>query len=396
VPWCGCRVAGWLYHLAGGRTSRTLPASPRSGRAPRPAWAVALGTAVAIGGCGGQSRDPPPARPPVFALLSDRLLLKVSSTSGRPLASAQLGARSPVAAAVGDYLSLSADARRLFVLIPATRRDAQSVVELDPATLAVKQRYPLPAGSVFASLEIGLRSGRLYVAGNRGTDRNLGAPVVLVLEPSSGAVLQRLTVRLARGGQWSVFDAAVSSDEQHLAVSYHGTDTTGADWIRLGAAPRTCADRTPAHAACLALPHGAIAFRGHDLVATTGEGPLVELRLDGHRLQSWAPNLPRNHVMHVTLDSRGRRAVVPGSCGYTGGLSVIDLHSGTATVIGYPDAVCGEAAAFVDPELVAVARNAVPTPEAAPSEISFVDLAARRIVRSTATRSDIVALLTPR
>lgn len=311
------------------------------------------------------------------------------------LGSVQLGPRSPLAAAVGDYLARSGDASRLFVLVPATRQSVQSVIELAPSTLKVERRYRLPTGILFRSLQIGPRSGRLYVVGNRGTARKIGPPVMLVLDPDSGAVLGRLTVRPARGRQWYVLDAAVSSDEQYVAVSYHGSDTTGADWIRLSERPEICADRTPAYAACLEL-HGAVAFRGHDLLVTTGEGPLVELALDGRVVRRWPAKLPRNHLTHFTLDNRSPRAVVLGSCGYTGGVSMISLDSGMTKVVGYPDEVCGEAVSFVEPELLAVGRNMVPVPQGTPSEIDFVDVGTRRIVRRTPTRSDIVALLASR
>lgn len=331
----------------------------------------------------------------MFALLSDRALLKVSTKDGRVLGSVQLGTRAPVAAAVGDFIAASSDAKRLFVLVPAAERDGQSIIELSSATLKIRQRFSLPAGIVFRSLQTGPRSGRLYVVGNRGTNRNVDAPVLLVLDPNSGAVLDRLIVRPARGRDWYVGDAAISSDERYLAVSYHGTDTTGADWIRLSEAPEVCPDRTPAYLACLGL-HGDVAFREHNLVATTGEGPLVERARDDRLVRSWPPKLPRNHLTHFTLDNPSRRAVVLGSCGYAGGISVISLDSASTKVIGYPEKLCGEAASFAEPELLAVARNALPVPQGTASKIDFVDLGTGRIVRHTPTRSDVVALLASR
>jgi len=75
---------------------------------------------------------------------------------------------------------------------------------------------------------------------------------------------------------------------------------------------------------------------------------------------------------------------------------MISLDSGMTKVVGYPDEVCGEAVSFVEPELLAVGRNMVPVPQGTPSEIDFVDVGTRRIVRRTPTRSDIVALLASR
>jgi hypothetical protein len=357
--------------------------------------ALLVGAVVAATGCGGDSIERSSARPFVFALLSDRGLLKVSATDGRVLRSIRLGTRAPPAGAVSDFIAPSRDPKRLFVLVPAAGRDRQSIVELDSATLKIQQRFPLPAGMVFRSLQTGPRSGRLYVLGNRGTDRNVNAPILLVLDQNSGAIADPIIIRPAHGRDWYVTDAAISSDERYLAVSYHGPDTTGADWISLSEAPKVCSDRTPAYLACIRL-HGDIAFREHHLVATTGEGPLVERNLDGRLARSWRPKVPRNHLTHFTFDTPSGRAVVLGSCGYTGGLSVISLDSVSAKVIGYPKKVCGEAASFVQAGLLAVARNALPVPQGAVSQIDFVDLDAGRILRHTPTRSDVVALVASR
>jgi hypothetical protein len=65
-------------------------------------------------------------------------------------------------------------------------------------------------------------------------------------------------------------------------------------------------------------------------------------------------------------------------------------------VIGYPETICGEAASFITPNVLAVARNSVPVPWGTRSEIDVVDLGRGRIVRRTSTRSDVVALVTAR
>jgi hypothetical protein len=385
-------VAGYPAVQLVGRAPRRLVAVLRDASPQRLVRGVVCGALVALAGCGGEAGERPPAQRPVFALLSDRLLLKVSATSGRPLGSVQLGPRSPVAAAVGDYLALSANANSLFALVPATGRDPQRVVEIDAVTLTLPKRHRLPTGIAFRSVELGPRSGRLYLVGNLGSDRRIGAPILVVLDPDSDTVLDRQRVRPARGRRWYVFDAAVSADERYLALSYHGPDATGADWIRLAQRPEICADRTPAWAGCLFEPHGEVDFRGSHLVGTS-ERSLVKFALDGRRVRSWSPRLRRNHLTRFTLDAAGRRAIVLGSCFYAGGLSVIGLDSGSTQVIGYPGKVCGESASLVAPGLVAVARNRQVVPQGSPSELDFVDLREGRIVRRMPTRSEVVALL---
>jgi hypothetical protein len=385
-------VAGYPAVQILGRALRRPLALLRRASGQRLVRAVVCGALVAVAGCGGDPGEPPPAQRPVFALLSDRLLLKVSATSGRPLGSVQLGPRSPAAEAVGEYLAPSADASSLFVLVPATGRARQGVVEIATATLAVRKRYRLPTGIAFRSVELGPRSGRLYLVGNIDSGRKVGPPVLVVLDPGSQTALDRRVVRPARGRQWYVFDAAVSTDERYMAVSYHGPDATGADWIRLSQRPEICADRTPAWAGCLFEPHGEVDFRGPHLVGTS-ERSLVEFALDGRRVRSRSPRLRRNHLTRFTLDGRSRRAIVLGSCFYAGGMSVIGLRSGRTKVIGYPGKVCGETASLVAPGLVAVARNRQVVPTGSPSQLDFVDLHTRRIVRRMPTRSEVVALL---
>lgn len=155
----------------------------------------------------------------------------------------RLGARSPVAGSVSHFLAMSVDGKTLFALVPAARGEPQSVVELAAATLEVERRHPLPAGIVLRGLELGPRSGRLYLLGNRG---GLGAPVLVVLDPSDGAVLDRMTIRPARGRDWYVLDGAVSADEQYLAVSYHGEDTTGPTGSGSPSVPRHASIAPPA------------------------------------------------------------------------------------------------------------------------------------------------------
>jgi hypothetical protein len=349
-------------------------------------------TLLVAAGCGRGSGDPDDEAPIIFALLSDRSLLEVSSASGRILRTVQLGPRAPVAGSAGDFLARGPDGSTLFVLLHAATNQGQSVAEVATSTLKVGARHRLPAGISFQSLVVGPRSGRLYLAGNRLGKRAAGAPVLLVLEPGSGAVVERMTIRPTQGRDWLVLDAAVSSDERHAAVSYHGDDTTGADLISLAGQPRRCIDRTPDYAGCMSL-HGGVVFGGHGLLAATGEGPLIELALDGRVLRRWRTRLPRNHLMALAVDGRGRVAATVGSCGYTGGVSVIELDSGRTTVIGYPRTVCGEIVAFAEAELLAVARNALPVPQGTPSAIEFVDVGKRRIVRRTPARTDVIALV---
>jgi hypothetical protein len=357
---------------------------------------AAAAAVVAMCGCGGttSARQIATARQQrseaiLVALLADRRLVEVSPESGRVLARASVGVAAPSAAATGAYIAAPQSGKRFFVLVPYAGGRKQDVQEIAASDLTTLRSYRLPGGIVFRSLETSRDGKRLYVLGNRGEANQIGAPMLAVIDTASGRLLAKTTLRASAGRHWLVFDAALSADGNLLAVSYHGPDTTGADWLRLNQISKRCTDRTPPAVACLSL-HGEVAFRGHDIVATTGEGPLVERTLRDRLVRSWASKLPRNHLTRLALDASAKRAAVIGGCDYTGGLSVISLVTGATTRIGYPEKVCGEEVVFVDEHIVAVARNALSVPNGAPSRIDLVDVRRRLIDRRIATASDVL------
>ena len=335
---------------------------------------------------------PQRSEPALVALLANRRLVEVGVASGKVLARGRVGAGAPIAAATGAYIAAPPSRKTLFVLVPYAPGKKQDIREVAVSDLTTVRSYRLPEGVVFRSLQAGRDGKHLYVVGNRGDAKQIRAPVLVVIDTASGRLLARQTLRPADGRQWLVFDTALSSDGTLLAVSYHGPDTTGADWIRLKALTERCADTTSLGVACLSL-HGDIAFRGGDIVATTGEGPLVERTLHDELVRSWPVKLPRNHLTRLALDAGAKRAAVIGGCDYTGGLSVISLLTGATTVIGYPEKVCGEEVVFVDRRTVAVARNALSVPQGTPSRIDLVDVQRRLIERHISIASDAVDLV---
>jgi adenylate cyclase len=85
------------------------------------------------------------------------------------------------------------------------------------------------------------------------------------------------------------------------------------------AGPTGSASRSPRPSAAIVRPpisraYGSmatsVAFRRHQVLATTGEEPVVQRRLDGRLVRIWGARLPRNQLMRLTLDARSRRALV--------------------------------------------------------------------------------------
>jgi hypothetical protein len=322
----------------------------------------------------------------VYALLANRELLRVDAT-GHVIARARIGDAEPHAGAVGSYLALGPDRGRLFVLSPPGADDAagQSLAVLDPVTLRRLGSVALPHGLVFHSLQVGRRTGRIHLAGNAGTSASVcvGAPVA---SPAWRCAVVRRAGRLS----WDVLDSALAPDERRLLVTYHGTNTTGADLVSTATLGR-CGERGAAP--CLRL-HGRALFRTNDRVlATTGEGPLLELSLAGRRVREWSLGQPGNHLMEFGLSPDGRRAAAVGPCGYAGGLSIVDLAAGTVTVHRYPQTICADRVAFLDRDTVALARNRLPVPQGARARLDLVDLTTGRITARRPTPSEVVDLL---
>jgi hypothetical protein len=326
-------------------------------------------------------------RPTVVALLANRQLVVVAPDGTITQPPLRLGPAEPPAELVGNYLALSRDRRTVFALVPGSG-GAQRLVSISSATFTLVRTYPLPSRIFFRSLQIGPRTGRLYLVGNRGPN----AAVALALSPATGKILIRETTIRSNRRSWYVLATAISANERYLLVSYHGSDTQGADWLRIGPQFQRCKDHTPPQTACLSL-HGGVAFRGANIVATTGEGPLLELTLENKIVRRWQPRLPRNHLMSFALDADRERAAVIGSCGYSGGLSLLDLVAGTTEVMGYPLRICGERVVFAGTSTVVIARNPLPVPQGRPSSLDTVDMTSGEVTQHVATPAESIDTL---
>jgi hypothetical protein len=343
----------------------------------------------------------------VFSLLADRRLLALSADTGKVEMSTALGPKSPTPQ-VGRFLALSGDARTLYVLVPWTRSARQVVTAVDPAGLQIRARFRLPRGVAYRSLVAGSKSGRLYVAGNRPAGKDAPAPsdaVVTVLDPASRTVLSTWTVRNADGHFWWVLDTAVSEDERRLYVSYHGgcdaeSDlcTTGADRLDIrGKRASRCQGQPYPHSGCLGRVHGQVATYQGGVVAATGEGPIIHVDGRGRLARAWKTEIPGNHLMQFALDRMRRLVYAIGSCGYRGGLSRIELATGTARVTGYPSGdICGERIVLGPGSLIVVASNPTPVPQGGRSTVLLVDASTGDLIRSVATPVESLDLVSVR
>lgn len=341
---------------------------------------LAAGLLLALPG-GGTSATTATEPGSVYTLLTDNTLVRVSA-SGRMLSRTALGRAPEDFPSFGGLLARSRDGLTVYALV---RGPDPHVAVVVARTGGVRARLKLPAGIVFRRLAVGLRTGRVYLAGNSGTGNALSAHL-LVLSPA-GRRISLTRVRKADGRDWYVDSIAIAPDELRLLISYHGGSTTGADVIEL-APVRRCVDRTAKHAACLGRNHGDVAWLS-DGVLAAGGGPTLYI-LDpetGAVVRTLENGLVNVHVMDFVV--RGSFAYVFGGCQYTGGMTEVTLAEGTFRVVIAGHRLCGESAAFLGDTLV-VGRRPFHTDPHNPQRPSllFVDVAAGKILRSVRLPDD--------
>jgi hypothetical protein len=287
-----------------------------------------------------------PAEGVTFVLLKNGQLVGSVPSHGRLIQQTKV-ANSRLVDAGFPLLAADAGRHRMYALTSFARgRDA--VVVVDPARLTVTDRWQLPATVRDRAVVVGPRTGRLYLFGNRRDGKAETGPgqdaLVTVVSPATGRVLQRWTVRRAGGRAWLVYAGGVSADERHLFLSYHGSGTTGIDVVTLRDGSHTrCRPKTswPSGTACLATHGDFTTYRGQ-VLATTGEPQrLLKLTMTGKVLRTYRTKLKGNHLMEFAADLTHPRIWPIGPCGYTGGLSVINLTTGHTRVLVQPQARTG-------------------------------------------------------
>ncbi len=324
-----------------------------------------LGT-LALGSASGLA---PPSPDRVVALLANGRLVVASASTGERLIDRALAEPARRIPGVGNYLAIDKARRTIYALVPASR-DGQSglLVKIDAVSGSSLWRRKLDRRTAFRSLVIGPRTGALYLFGNRLEATN--DVIAVRVGGQNGALQRRWTFRRNAAG-WAVFEGAVSTSETLLFASYHGPGRHGADWVSIDGRTR-CSRRT--RNACLRL-HGGIEPLPGKLLATIGEPPLtVTMDIRGRVLARTDTQLRGNHLMQIALSRDRTKVFAIGSCGYSGGLSVQVLRTGTVRTFGYPaplprtptalrEGLCGDRIASGS-RLIVIAKTHKPVPDA--------------------------------
>ena len=360
--------------------------------------AVLLGTSGCLGSTAG------PSSPPAVLLALDArgTLSALAMPSGDLLARTHLGGGGPLPYAAGDYL-LRAGRQRVVALAPPRRGGAaQTLAELALPQLTLVRSVPLPRRIVYRAIA-GPDGGLVYAVGNllgrARTELGVHVAGVVVTRVDLTTGRERTwMVRPAGALDWTVLDALWVARTQRLFVTYHGGQTTGADWIDLtGGRFRVCPGGRIVQLTglgCLAAVHGALAVSGRYLVAADGNAHrLVLYSLLGRFLRMLPSDLHRSHLMVVGVDPyHPSLAYAIGFCGMVGGLDRVPVAGGAPALVG-PRSVCGSRLAFGPDGTIAVAQNPTPSVTAGRARLTIATLHPWRIRRSIRTPGFLLDLL---
>ena len=282
------------------------------------------------------------------ALLANGRLVEMSLETGTITASVLL-APGLHASLDGRLLAIAPSRRTLYALLPpsAGPDSQQQVAVVDLDRMQIRRRIDLPAGPTFRAILFGAATGHVYVVGDRsprGVSREGREVVAAVFDPKTTQPVQFVTIREARGRNWSVFDGAIDRHERYVYVSYHGSCTppavqmctTGADWFAIaGSTLLPCPEKADLQSGCLSDVHGRVEAIDGNVLATTGDGPLIRIDRSDQIVRKWRTGIPRTHLMEFAVSPRGDRAYLIGSCAYAGGLSSVVLKTAKIQVRGY-------------------------------------------------------------
>lgn len=273
-------------------------------------------------------------------------------------------------ASYGSLLASTADGEIVYALVRGKR---QRVAAVDRNGV-VRRRLALPSGVTWRRLAVGPETGRLYLAGDvAGKRKNeLGAVELgvrlLVLGPD-GATLSLEPIREPEGRDWYVGWLTVAPDESSVLVSYHGTDTTGSDIVRLDPL-RRCADRTPEWGACLGGNHGRSQWVGDRILVATGESRLALLDGSGRVVRQLETGLRNIHLMEFEV--AGDAVYAYGDCVKGSGVARVSLDGSPPRGLRG----CGDAAALVGDSTLVLGRRWARDPygRGRNASLLFVDL----------------------
>jgi hypothetical protein len=227
----------------------------------------------------------------------------------------------------GRYLANAPSGKEIVMLQRDAAPARDKLAILDAGTLRPRCRFILPGGNRYRA--VATTDDRMIAFGNRPAGEKNNAALYTVIDPAGGSPQTRV-VRPPRN-DWFVQSGAVAENGRDLILSYHGSDTTGADLVRLDDP-----DRKPVGVFAV---HGAAEAVGDSFIATTGSG-LVRVDATSGKAQELDPRAEDVHLMSFALDEQGSAAYVS-ACGDPPSVNRLDLATGELRVAPSGDE-CGD------------------------------------------------------
>ena len=207
-------------------------------------------------------------------------------------------------------------------------------------------------------------------------------------------------------GGFEIYEVQVTADEQRVYYSYTGglLSLAGMDWVDVSGQRATTCAPPAADQACVPGLAGFL-VRGTDVFITTANdqpsGAIDHYGLDGSLKDHIELGLLPGFLEDFTIGPGASHIYLFGSCGYSGGMAVLDLATLKPTVIVHAEpsyAVlttfpCGQSSAFVSDTLIALGHVSALLPGSGAGQILYVDSSTGRIARSVPVSSEPVAVV---
>jgi hypothetical protein len=313
-------------------------------------------------------------------------------------------------AGLGHRIAVTADGALIYAL-PARDIDGGDtlvVVATQGSVVVRRVQLPNPDGSArYGAVTIG-PSGDAWVVGS--VDKHI--EIVRVhrqdgtISSWSGRDMSRWAPQGPVGGDYQIYEVQVTADEQRVYYSYTGglLSFAGMDWVDISGQRATTCTPPAADQACVIGLAGFL-VRGNDVFITTANdqpsGAIDHYGLDGGLKNHIELGLLPGFLEDFAVGPDGSHLYVFGSCGYSGGMAVLDLASLKSTVIVQAEPAhvpptslpCGQSSAFVSTALIALGHVGRLLPSDAAGHILFVDSLTGRLVRSVPVPSEPIAVV---
>ena len=208
------------------------------------------------------------------------------------------------------------------------------------------------------------------------------------------------------GGDYQIYEVQVTADEQRVYYSYTGglLSLAGMDWVDISGQRATTCLPLAADQACVPGLAGFL-VRGNDVFITTANdqpsGAIDHYGLDGGLKDHIELGLLSGFLEDFAVGPDGNHLYLFGSCGYSGGMAVLDLATMKTIVIVQAEPAhapptslpCGQSSTFVSGTLIALGHVGRLLPSDAAGQILFVDSSTGRVVRSVPVPSEPIAVV---